>query len=403
MNMTILYFRILDFFAEQQAGDVLLDGTKDDELPVPGLTEVEHQVLRYIRQNPGKSRTQLASDLNLSKAMLTKAVANFDKAGLIQEERSQQENGERGKPPVFLSVRSSAFHSIGIYAHRHLCAVVRTDLSGKVHYSSLREMPQEGAVETIIFEVARAMENSPSPIIGIGHAVPAIVGEGGELFEVTPTQVGLPLVDIAKGLRSRFKLPVYWENDAFCSAAYMANGAYAAKRCVFYTTFGFGVGGGAVVKGEVFRGAFNQAANIGALIPETGPRPSLTDLARHLGCELETLSLEHLSALYAERDGKLLDWIADRGPRLSEPFSAAIQFFNPDAIVVGGFLPREILSALCAEVTLTGYDISGRRPLTKPVLEVAGLVGPLATAEAASFLPVAQNLLGQKALIAAPD
>ncbi|MBX5083084.1 hypothetical protein HJB56_09950 [Rhizobium lentis] len=57
-------------------------------------------------------------------------------------------------------------------------------------------------------------------------------------------------------------------------------------------------GGGLVTKDAVIRGAFNQASNIGALIPETGPRPNLSDLARHLGCRLDELSEDFLSALF---------------------------------------------------------------------------------------------------------
>ncbi len=252
----------------------------------------------------------------------------------------------------------------------------------------------------IVGQVSEAALNSPASIIGIGHAVPAIIGADGELFEVTPTQVGLPLNAIAMTLREQFNLPVFWENDAFCSAAYEANGPYAEKRCVFYATFGFGVGGGLVVEGDVFRGAFNQASNIGALIPETGPRPSLTDLSAHLKRELGDLSMATLSKMWEDRDVLLSAWINDRGPRLSLPLSAVVQFFNPDAIVIGGFFPHEIIEALCAFVDLSGYDVAGRKPLRKPQLEVSRALGPLATAEAAAFLPVSARLLG-KASIAA--
>ncbi|MBX5010579.1 hypothetical protein [Rhizobium lentis] len=101
-------------------------------------------------------------------------------------------------------------------------------------------------------------------------------------------------------------------------------------------------GGGLVTKDAVFRGAFNQASNIGALIPETGPRPSLSDLARHLGCRLDELSEDFLSALFQGGDARLIDWIDDRGERLSKPLATVVQLFNPDAIVVGGFFPRAI-------------------------------------------------------------
>ncbi|SCY90992.1 ROK family transcriptional regulator [Rhizobium sp. NFACC06-2] len=368
-----------------------------------GLTDVEYQVLRYIRLNPGRSRTEIAASLNLSKSMLTKAVSKFVQIELVIEQQVTLEHGERGKPPVLLSLRGDRFHSIGVYVNRQICAVVRADLSGNVLYKFQKTLTSELAIEDIVREVENAIRSSRVPVIGIGYAVPAIIADDGELFEVTPTQATLPISGIVSAIRSRFQMPVFWENDAFCSATYEANSAFSDRRCVFYTALGFGVGGGVTFNGSVFRGAYNQAANIGGLIPETGPRPSLTDLAKYLNYELRDLSYERLSELFAAKDRKLSTWIEDRGARMSQPLSASVQFFNPDAILIGGFFPRAILEAICANISLDVYDVTGRRPLTRPIVQVSRSLGPQGTAEAASFLPIAALILGQKALSAAHE
>lgn len=375
-----------------------MDTRAEPRTDTMALTEVEFQVLRHIRKNPGLSRTEIASTLNLSKSMLTKAVSKFDELKLIVEEQVVLENGERGKPPILLSPRADAFHSIGVYVNRQICAVVRADLTGQSVFRSLVTFSHQPGIDDVLQEVAKAVHANAVPIIGIGHAVPAIIADNGRLFEVTPTQAALPFADIAASLRSQFNLPVYWENDAFCSATYEANFLKQNGSCVFYTAFGFGVGGGLVFNGSIFRGAYNQAANIGGLIPETGPRPSVTDLANYLGCELGDLSEAHLLNLFEA--GRLNEWIDDRGARLSQPLSVAVQFFNPDTIIVGGFFPRRALQALVDRVVLDVYDVPSRRPLTKPVISVAERLGPLGTAEAASLLPVSARLLGQRALLA---
>lgn len=365
------------------------------------LTDVEFRVIRHIHQKPGKSRTDIAAALGLSKSMLTKAVTNFAEKGLIVEETVVPEAGERGKPPILISLRNDACHSIGVYVNRQMFAVVRADLRGNVCFSAIKEMQKKAAIEDILREVDSAVKAHPAPVIGIGHAVPAIVGDNGDLFEVTPTQASLPLSEIAEGLANRFEIPVFWENDAFCSATYEANREQADKRCIFYTAFGFGVGGGAVVNGSLIRGAFNQAANIGGLIPETGPRPSLTDLAVHLHIELNQLTETRLLRRFEAGDPDLMDWIEDRAPRLSEPFSAAVQFLNPDAIILGGFFPKVILEEIRNRVRLDVYDVSGRRPLTKPALLLSQHLGPSGIAKAAAFLPVYALILGQPGIPAA--
>ncbi|WP_375337331.1 ROK family protein [Rhizobium lentis] len=196
-------------------------------------------------------------------------------------------------------------------------------------------------------------------------------------------------------MRARCRLPVYWDNGAYCAAAFEAHRPLTSHRCLFYISLDFGIGGGLVTKSAIFRGAFNQASNIGALIPETGPRPNLSDLARHLGCPLDELSEDFLSALFQEGDARLIDWIDDRGERLSKPLATVVQLFNADAIVVGGFFPRAILERLCARIDLGALDVAGRRPLTRPTLTATRLSGPAGLAEAAALLPIAAELLGQ--------
>jgi predicted NBD/HSP70 family sugar kinase len=369
-------------------------------LPPVDLTEIEHAVLRYIRLHPGKSRTEIATDLGLSKSMLTKAVAKFGLAGLVTEEQSELHDGERGKPPIRLSLRASAFCSVGLYLDNRYLAIVLTDLVGNVLHRLLLHLDGDSGnmIAFVLQGLEQVISEAPAAVLGIGLAVPAIVDDHGNLFEVTPTQAWLPFADIATAIRSRFNLPVYWENDAYCQAAYEANGPHAHRRCVFYISFGFGVGGGMVVDGTIFRGAFNQAANIGALIPETGPRPSLTDLAKYLDRPMEQLLEHDLLAMLRSRDSALLNWIADRGKRMSDPLSAAIQFFNPDALVIGGFFPREMLAAICEYVDLGRYDIIIRRPVTKPALQLSILSGPSGIAEAAAHLPIAYQLLGRQTI-----
>lgn len=379
-----------------------LDLTEATSPPPIGLTDIEHAVLRHIRLHPGKSRTEIAADLALSKSMLSKAVAKFDEAGLVVEERATLEGGERGQPPIRLSLNDNAFHSIGVYINRQHCAVVRTDLGGKVHQALLSELHDEGPaiIDGVLENVAALVDHSPAPILGIGHALSAIVASDGGLFEITPTQVKLPLPEIASALTARFGLPVYWENAAYCVAAFEAHRPEQNRRCVFHLTMDFGIGGGLVMNGTVFRGAYNQASNIGALIPETGPRPSIIDLARHLDRSTAQLTEAYLSKLFADGDPRLLGWIDARGPLLSVPLAATVQLVNPDVITVGGFFPREVLEALCAKVDFDVLDTPGRRPLTKPVLTVTDLLGPSGFAEAAALLPVSARLLGQQAVLA---
>ena len=281
--------------------------------------------------------------------------------------------------------------------------MVRSDLGGRIHQAELRDFTRDNGemIACVIADLDKALKQSDTAVLGVGIAVLGIVGEDGALFEVTPTQRALPIREIVAAIRAHMSLPVYWETASYCLANFMAHQPGATSRCLFHLTLDFGVGGGLIWKGEVFRGGHSQAANFGGLIDETGKRPSLTDLARHLGRPVEQLTPTVLSDLLAAEDPQFLDWVIDRGRLLSSPLSAVVQLFNPDTIIFGGFFPSAVLQLLADQVDLTGFDIANRRPLTKPVLRVSDLIGSRGYAEAAALLPVSARLLGQKAIVPA--
>lgn len=364
------------------------------------ITDVEKTVLRFVWLNPGKSRVEIADSLNLSKSMLSKAVQTFEQMQLVIGERTVLSEKARGQPPIRLFLNKNAFCSVGLYVSRQASLAVLANLNGQVLETRIIQPKHkdQNTLECILDVVSDLIESAPAPVIGIGQAVPALVHENGSLFEISPPQLGIPFQEIAVSLIETFQLPVYWENSSYCIAGFEAHKPEAGRRCVFYVTFDNGIGGGLVNDGKIFRGAHNQAANIGSLIPETGPRPNLPDLAKHLGCPVERLTMDYLAELFKRKDPLLLDWIQDRGNRLSQPLSAVVQLYNPDTIVLGGSLPFEILTALCEQIDLSIYDVPNRRSLIKPSLTTTRLLGPSGLANAAAILPVGAELMGLPAV-----
>ena len=128
--------------------------------------------------------------------------------------------------------------------------------------------------------------------------------------------------------------------------------------------------------------------------PVSRPRPTVLDLASHLGTTPDALDEARLAVLLTDRDKRLCEWIEARGDQISGPLSIVVQLFNPTAIVVGGIFPRPIYEALLARVDLGRLDHPGRLPLPKPALQVASVVGPDAMAVTSAAIPIARLLGG---------
>jgi glucokinase len=120
--------------------------------------------------------------------------------------------------------------------------------------------------------------------IGIGSPGPLDANKG-----VIITTPNLPFknYNVVQPIREKFNIPVYLDNDANVAAIgeYMF-GSGKGKENIVYFTVSTGVGGGAVLNGNIYRGNTCNALEIGHITVEpNGPRCN----CGNLGC-LEALS-----------------------------------------------------------------------------------------------------------------
>jgi predicted NBD/HSP70 family sugar kinase len=364
----------------------------DSAAAFPALTPAERSIFDLVRREPGLSRTEIARRLSLSPAMLTKTVTQFCRLGLMSEERDSRPRLGRGQPALRLAVPPHAAAGIGISLSTAELKTAAVDLSGTV-----RSVRRHSIAATAFDKAASALTKDVQALIddcervtGIAISVPALLGASGEIVDVTPSQRGIDFEAFRRVLSDRFSLPVWFESKA--PAVYEAMRESDLGRLVYMVFLDYGIGGSLIENMRVFPGGYGQASNLGALVPDSGPRPSLPDLATYLDVRLEELTSDEIGAMMDRRDPRLLRWVQSRGKALSKPLSIVVHLINPTAIVVGGTFPRSVLEALIAKVDLGRLDYPGRAPLTKPVLRVASVAGPDAMAVAAAAVPIAKRL-----------
>lgn len=361
------------------------------------LTASERAILDLVRREPDLSRAEIADRLLLSPAMLTKTITRFTDLGLTTEQREARPRLGRGQPALRLRVRPDAVFGLGVGLTTAGISLAAVDLTGGVLEVRRHRCPATAMEDTraVLDRELRSMiaaHGGEERLAGIGLWIPALLDRAGQVLEVTPSQRGIDYHGYRAFLEARFGAEVWFENQPH--ACYEAMRPSDLGPVVFLLLLDFGVGGSLIEDMRVFRGGHGHAVNIGALLPDSGPRASMTDLAAHLGTQPDALGERRLAAMMAERDPRLMAWIDDRGQGLSEPLSIVVQLFNPTAIVVGGMFPRALYEALLERVDLGHYDHPGRAPLPKPALHVASVVGPDAMAVASAAVPIARRLGG---------
>jgi glucokinase len=288
------------------------------------------------------------------------------------------------------------------------------DADGKVLKTARRDTPHEGgaALTRTIADVALELIAEYS-VTSVGVSVAGFVSSDRKTILATPNIVGWNGVQLDQELTSLIKHPVVLENDGNAAAwGEYRFGAGRGRSNMLMVTVGTGIGGGIIIGGNLFRGAFGIAAEIGHLrvLPEghlcgCGARgcfeqyASGNALLRHAR-EAIAASPDLARSLLARGDGTIAgltgraitDAARESDPVALAAFNTTAQWLgagiaslaavlDPECVVIGGGVidAGEILLAPTRIALERNLPFAGKHPspeITAALLgNEAGLVG----------------------------
>lgn len=146
------------------------------------------------------------------------------------------------------------------------------DADGNVLAHARRDTPRQGGAELTqtIADVARELMDDFT-VGSVGISAAGFVSSDRKTMLASPNIAGWNGVDLDRELSALIGLSVVIENDANAAAWGEARfGAGRGEDHLMLLTIGTGIGGGIVVDGELYRGAFGIAAEFGHMrvVPE---------------------------------------------------------------------------------------------------------------------------------------
>lgn len=255
--------------------------------------------------------------------------------------------------------------------------VVGVDLGGTKIYTALvnldgeiieeitikteAEKGEKVVLDNILKTIDKVLENVDKEevkAIGIGSPGPLDIEKG--LIVYTPN---LPFknFELVKPIRERYNIPTYLDNDAnVATLSEFMFGAGKGSKNMVYVTVSTGVGGGAILNGNIYRGRTANALEIGHItVMKGGPRcgcgntgcvEALASGTAIMKRAKEALDSKVETSLrnYDNVTAKEVFLEAERGDKVSqEILNDALSYlgigianiansFDPDKIVIGG-------------------------------------------------------------------
>lgn len=342
-------------------------------------------VFETIRLHSPIARSKIAEKTSLTAQTVSNIVARMLKAGLIEEGEKVQEG--RGAPSISLKINAKGAYSIGLDFDRDHLTGVLVDLNGtvlqKLFYDVDYPSPDE-TIEKMVDIYQKLIQESAlerSKPIGVGVSFPGPMDLQGNNFVsgmISPSGFQnwnrVPVVD---RLKKHIDIPVYLENNA--SAAAIGEHWYGIGRHIpsfMYIFFGAGLGSGLIFDGELYKGHYQNAGEIGYYPlskrsplsvdkqPHVGEHFNLTELYKWLNEDGLSISTpDDLEILFKRENTKIKQWIND-GVSILLPLFLAIEYIlDPETIVFGGRLPSPLITSFSdrIEEQLPKARISGKK------------------------------------------
>lgn len=330
-------------------------------------------VLNLIKTGP-ISRAQIATESGLSAATVSNLTSEFMEEGLVRE--SGVVETSRGRPPVMLSLNSSARFVVGVKVMPGSLVAVVTDLDADVVAHRVADEFETsvgvgGEIERTPLEVVEQVAElvnaviqdagiDRSDLLGVGLGLAGIVDSNAGICRYSPF-FGWRDANLVGPLALALDLDVYLENDVnSLTIAEQWFGHGQAFEHFVVVTVGRGIGVGFVLNGRFYggrqggvgelghitvapdgptcgcgkQGCLEMMASDGALI--RAAQNAIDDGQLSSLSESHTVTVEMLVAAAANGDETAGALLAESGRWLGVGLAMIVNLLNPELVIVAG-------------------------------------------------------------------
>lgn len=367
----------------------------------------ERLVLSLVRQQGGLAKSDIARITGLSAQTVSVIMRALENDGLLV--RGEPIRGRIGQPSVPMSLAAEGAFFLGLKIGRRSADLTLIDFLGNVRASRHRlyRYPTPGAVVAFVQEVLPAILGQLPATLrerigGMGIAMPFQLWNWVQFIGAPQAEMDAWRDrDIQAEIAAIARMPVYVQNDATAACgAELVFGTGERPQDFLYFYFGYFIGGGLVLNGQLFTGRTGNAGGVGPM-PVPGPDgrmrrllavASMSTLASAMEAAGE--SSDHLWETpdqWQVSQPILSRWLHEAAEGLASATLSAAALIELDAVLIDGWMPPAVRAEVTrlTEQALHRLDLAG---ITPPVIR-EGTVGAQARSLGAAAIPLSQRYL----------
>lgn len=308
-------------------------------------------ILEALRYSP-ISRAELSRITGLAKSSVTTLTNEMISQGLLYEAGLAEKSNKAGRTRILLDINGEYGFSVGINLHRKNISVVAVDIKGKIIFDFLEKIIDfedgDQALKHIVDKLNNKIIEAKLDInrlVGIGVSSPGPVDYKNGVILEPPNFSLFNNCNVADKFKSIYGCPVFLENNTVSLALYEHHYINKLLGSTLFVVISGGIGGALIQNGEVYRGAYGIAGELGHI--SINPNGDICACGNR-GC------LEHYATLSALKkrfgfedyekivdsakagDAKSLEIIDFLAKTLGRAFVGAVNLFDLDRVVIYG-------------------------------------------------------------------
>ncbi|WP_035266868.1 ROK family transcriptional regulator [Ahrensia sp. 13_GOM-1096m] len=350
-------------------------------------------VLGRIRSAGLMGRAEVARTLGLSTQAVSNIIADLQSDGLLVEAGTRSQG--RGLPALQYGINAEGAYALGVEIRPDAIFTALVDLHGNAVVNlrrTLKSNEPDYLVATVLKLRAQMLEKTnieTDKLLGAGIVIPGPFGQTG-VSGLGSDLTGWQYLDAHMLFESALELPVELSNDA--NAAAMSEQIAMGLNNFAYLYFGAGLGLGLINHGQLVKGAFGNAGEIGhvKVMTPNGLMPLESQLSRvafqkHMMSKTP-IDITAIEELFSQGDPKMMQWLDAGSSVLSQALALIENLFDPQTVILGGAMPAPVLQHLIAQTVLPDLSVSNRDDNPHPRLQIGTCGRMTATLGAASLI-----------------
>jgi N-acetylglucosamine repressor len=312
----------------------------------------DRAVFEMLLDRGQASRAELTRQMGVSPTTASKTVARLLRAGFLEEVGIQTAT-KAGRPGRIYRLGTGSVQVLGAAIDVRRCCVLAAGLDGRIHSELLDEFPTPRSYDRLVAELSERAQHlidaRQVPTLGMGISVPGGIDYRRQRVLLSPnlhmTDGHSPGADLSQ--RLGIETILTHEIRGACLAERSYGVARGMDNFVMVWAYA-GLGAAAVTGGRILQGQDHMAGELGHMTVERNGLPCgcgnrgcletvATDaaLVRRISKRLgRTVELEEIIRLTREGELDPTDELNETLEYLAIGIGAAINIFNPEAVLV---------------------------------------------------------------------